>query len=160
MPSVLKEIRLWQLPVTWSLHSLITVRIMLSLTHKNISNSICQEPCFRVPKQVCQMMLNILTAERMTHRSSYPLQSSNSIHHYYYYHWTIGRKRWLFCWFLIAFVTLTALFCFTYLLLGDSSFFLKKKIILIVSSIIQCFYQMCMFIYQILDDIFKWFNMF
>lgn len=40
----------------------------------------------------------------------------------------------------------------TYLLLGDS---FLSKIILIVSSITQCFYQLCMFITRIPNDIVK-----
>lgn len=43
-----------------------------------------------------------------------------------------------------------------YLLLCE--FIFLSKTILIVSSIIQYFYWMCMVICKILDDIFKWFN--
>lgn len=81
------------------------------------------------------------------------LQSSDNMHHYYY--WTRGKIKMGFCWSLIACVSLTEHFL-TYLSALRWFPFISKKIMLIVSSIIQCFYWICMFVWQI----FKCFNMF
>lgn len=102
-------------------------------------------------------MLNILTAERMTHRSSCPLQSVSLPTVYTTIIIMNYRKKEM------AVLLISHCLCYPdctfFVLLICSLSLSKKKIILIVLSIIQCFYRMCMFIYQILDDIFKWFNM-
>lgn len=64
------------------------------------------------------------------------------------------ESRRVFCWLLIACVTLTEHFLF-YLFALRRFHFLSK--LWIVSSIIHYFYWMCMFICQIVDIISKWF---
>lgn len=88
----------------------------------------------------------------MTHRISCPLQSlqsSNNMHHYHY--WKRGRIK-------MGVVLITHCLCYPDWALRW--FPLLSKIILIVSGVAQCFYWMCMFIWQIHDDILSDSNMF
>ncbi len=104
----------------------------------------CQGPYFYSAKSSMSNSVEHFDMGGMTHYFSSPLQwfnLPNNMHHYYY--WTRGRIKMCVLLIIIACVTLTEHFLFDSFALWW--FIFVSKIILIVASIIQCFYWMCMF---------------